>query len=76
MKIREFIEGQCIEYYVLMAMEDGMMQGCMVRSYLLKRHNLEFTIKQISGAFQRLKKEGLASYDGRWNRIVKGNDCE
>ncbi len=72
MKVREFIEGQCIEYYVLMALEDGMVQGIMVRSYLLKRHNLEFTVKQISGAFQRLKKEGLASYDGRWNRIIKG----
>ena len=71
MEVREFIEGQCIYYYVLMAMEGGMMQGIMIRAYLLKRHNLDFTVKQISGALQRLKKDGLASYDGRWNRIVK-----
>jgi len=71
--IREFISGQTIEYYVLYSLESDLHQACHIQLFLKREHEIEYTRNQISGALQRLKKEGLAVYDCRWDRIYKAH---
>ncbi|MEY8206126.1 MAG: hypothetical protein RPR40_13765 [Bermanella sp.] len=68
---REFIKGQTIDYYVLYALESAMHQACHMQLFLKQEHGLEYTRTQISGSLQRVKSDGLASYDCRWDRIYK-----
>jgi hypothetical protein len=69
--VREYIEGQCIYYYVLMALEAGKTQAIHIQSYL-RDFNEELTLKQISSSLQRLKREGLAIYENSvWKRVYK-----
>jgi hypothetical protein len=55
------LAGQTIVYYVLAALERGATQAHYART-MLKREGHDFTSRQISGALQRLSKEGLAEY--------------
>lgn len=68
---RPFIEGQTIDYYVLYALENNKHQACYIEMFLCRKHQKEFTRSQISNSLQRLKKEGLAKYNGRWDRVIK-----
>lgn len=70
---REFIEGQTIEYYVLYALESDMHQAVHIQLFLKRSHKKEYSVNQISGALQRLRKEGLAKYDCRRDRSDKTN---
>lgn len=60
---RPMLAGQTIIYYVLAALERDATQVHYVRK-LLHKHGHEFTGRQISGALQRLRKEGLAEHKG------------
>lgn len=67
---RTYLEGQTVEYNTLLALEAGMKQAAQIAAYLRKHHGEALTVKQVSGALQRLRKEGLATYDGRWHRAA------
>lgn len=58
MKYR-LLADQTIEYYVLHALEAGMVDASTIRKHLIKELH-PYSGKQISGALQRLKKDGLA----------------
>ena len=72
-KIREFITStpQQIEYYVMWALEQRKeTQACWIE-IAIKKEGIEFTRTQISGALQRLKKQGLVYYNGCWGIVEK-----
>ena len=56
---------QTIDYYTMYALESNCHQACHIELHL-KKHDLNFTTKQISGSLQRLRKQDLVSYDGCW----------
>lgn len=67
---RPYLEGQTVEYNTLLALEAGMKQAAHIVAYLRKHHGEALTVQQVSGALQRLRKERLATYDGRWHRAA------
>ena len=69
-KVRQYIEKQTIVYNVLMALEAEKKQAVIIKAYL-EKFGESFTVRQVRSALQRLRKEGLAKYDGCWHRASK-----
>lgn len=74
-KQREFMQGQLVEYYVMWALEGDRTntQACWIQM-LIEKEGVTLNVKQVSGALQRLKNQGLVSYDGCWQLAVKANE--
>lgn len=60
---------QTIEYYVMWGLESGLHQASHI-SLRLKKHNISLSEKQISGALQRLRKQGIVEYNGKWDKSI------
>ena len=71
------IPGQTIEYLVLHALECGMPDVWSVRKHLLLQGpDYMLLSRQISGALQRLKRDGIVankSQRDRWNLVHNDN---
>lgn len=67
---RPYIPRQTVEYNTLLALESGAQQAAQIATFLRKHHGEILSIVQVSGALQRLRKAGLATYDGRWHRAA------
>lgn len=53
-----------------MALEAEKKQAVIIKAYL-EKFGETFSIAQVRGALQRLRKEGLAQYDVCWHRVYK-----
>lgn len=56
---------QTVSYYVMYGLESGYRQSCHIAIFL-EKNGIKLSKNQISGALQRLKKQGLVEYDCGW----------
>lgn len=70
---RPLLDGQTIEYYVLHAMESGRFQACWVKQFL-RNKGKQFSSRQIYGAMQRLRRDGvIRKSQGLWLMVAWGD---